>query len=92
MMTVLLQIWWIWVCAALLLAVIEVLLPGWIFLGFALGALAMAAVVLLAPGLPGAALFAIFGALSLLAWIGLRLVFRGQSSGTRIITRDINDN
>ncbi|MGJ8545248.1 MAG: NfeD family protein [Sulfitobacter sp.] len=87
-----LQIWWVWLSAALVLAVIEALAPGWIFLGFAIGALVMAAVVSLASGLSGAATLAIFGALSLLAWVGLRIAFRGQSSGARIVTRDVNDN
>ena len=30
-------------------------------------------------------------ALSLLVWIGLRVVFRKQSSGARIVTRDVNE-
>ena len=38
----LLTLWWVWICAALVLGVIELLLPGSIFLGFAIGALAMA--------------------------------------------------
>jgi len=35
--------WWVWMSAALLLATAEVIIPGWIFLGFALGALVMGA-------------------------------------------------
>lgn len=91
-MTALLNLWWVWTAAALTLAVIEVLVPGFIFLGFALGALAMVVVIFAAPGLSAAALFAIFAGLSLIAWIGLRIAFRTQSSGTRIVHRDINDN
>ena len=29
--------WWIWMVAALVLAIAEVLIPGWIFFGFAVG-------------------------------------------------------
>lgn len=86
------NLWWVWTAAALILAVIEVLVPGFIFLGFALGALVMVAVVLVAPGFTAPALFAVFAALSLIAWIGLRMAFRNQSSGARIVHRDINDN
>ncbi|WP_300058092.1 hypothetical protein [uncultured Roseobacter sp.] len=91
-MTEFLNLWWVWTAAALALAVIEVLIPGFIFLGFALGALAMVAVVLAAPGLSAPALFAIFAGLSLIAWIGLRIAFRKQSSGARTFHRDVNDN
>ena len=33
-------IWWAWLCVAILLGIVEVLVPGFIFLGFAIGALA----------------------------------------------------
>ncbi|MFX4298208.1 NfeD family protein [Pseudosulfitobacter pseudonitzschiae] len=85
-------IWWVWLAVAIALGVVEVLAPGFIFLGFALGALVMAAVVgFLAPGLTLALALAIFAGLSLLAWIVLRLVFRRQSSGARRVLHDIND-
>ncbi|WP_299736806.1 hypothetical protein [uncultured Roseobacter sp.] len=90
-MTDLLDLWWVWMAAALALAVIEVMVPGFIFLGFALGALAMVAVVLAAPGFSAAALLAIFAGLSLVAWILLRIAFRKQSTGARIVHDDIND-
>lgn len=85
-------LWWVWICAALALGVIELLVPGSIFLGFALGALAMAVVVYVLPIANLPALLALFAILSLVAWFALRLVFRRQSSGARIVTRDINEN
>ncbi|MDG1353464.1 MAG: hypothetical protein P8P70_09910 [Sulfitobacter sp.] len=88
----LLHIWWVWLCAALLLALIELMIPASVFLGFALGALAMAAVVALGIITNTAALLAVFAALSLVAWIALKLLFKSQSSGARIVTRDINEN
>ena len=86
-----LSLWWIWICAALILGVIELLLPGTIFLGFSLGALAMAVLVSVLPAMSAPALLALFAGLSLIAWIVLRIVFRRQSSGARIVTRDINE-
>jgi membrane protein implicated in regulation of membrane protease activity len=91
-MSGLLGLWWFWAAAALVLGIAEVLLPGFIFLGFALGALIMVAIVSILPGLSAAALLAVFAGLSLACWIVLRLAFKRQSSGTRIIDRDINDN
>ncbi|WP_298911765.1 hypothetical protein [uncultured Roseobacter sp.] len=90
-MTGLLELWWVWMAAALALAVIEVLVPGFIFLGFAIGALIMVAVVLASPGFSAPALLAIFAGLSLLAWIGLRMAFKKQSTAARIVHDDIND-
>ncbi len=85
-------IWWLWIAVALVFGLIELFAPGFIFLGFALGALATGFFVALAGAPSAPALLAIFGGVSLLAWIGLRVVFRRQSSDAKIITRDINDN
>ncbi|HEC71733.1 MAG TPA: hypothetical protein ENI28_08005 [Roseobacter sp.] len=90
-MAELLTSWWVWVSAALVLGLIEVLVPGNIFLGFALGALGMVPVVMIVPGINGPLAFALFASLSLVAWIILRVFFRQQSSGTRIVSRDINE-
>lgn len=87
-----LTLWWVWICAGLVFGVIELLAPGFIFLGFAIGALAMAVFVFVLPATNVPALLAMFAILSLIAWIGLRLIFRRQSSGTRIVKRDINEN
>ncbi|MGJ8616926.1 MAG: NfeD family protein [Sulfitobacter sp.] len=87
-----LTLWWVWICAALALGVIELLAPGFIFLGFAIGALAMAVVVFVLPATNVPALLAMFAILSLIAWVLLRVLFRRQSSGARIVSRDINEN
>ncbi|GIT85458.1 MULTISPECIES: NfeD family protein [Roseobacter] len=87
-----LGLWWVWLAAALVLGLAEVLLPGFIFLGFAIAAILMSGVVLIAPELGAPALLAVYGGGALICWIGLRVVFRNQSSGARIVTKDINDN
>lgn len=90
--TSLLHIWWVWLSAALALALIELVVPTSIFLGFALGALAVAGVVAFSAITNTSALLALFAGLSLLAWIVLKLTFKSQSSGARIVERDINEN
>lgn len=87
----LLHIWWVWLSAALLLALVELVVPASVFLGFALGALAMTGVVALGLLSNTSALLALFAGLSLIAWIALKLLFKHQSSGVRVITRDINE-
>ena len=90
--TSLLHIWWVWLSAALALALIELVVPTSIFLGFALGALAMAGVAAFSAITNTSALLALFAGLSLIAWIVLKIAFKNQSSGARIVERDINEN
>ena len=85
------SLWWVWLAAALALGILEVLAPGFIFLGFAIGA-ALVGVLLLSPFAPGLpALLAIFAVLSLLAWLVLRRFFRAPGGDARRIETDIND-
>ena len=91
MLTDYVTLWWVWVSVALLLGLVEILVPGNIFLGFALGALVMVPVVLVLSGAGVSLLLALFAGLSLLGWIVLRVVFKRQSSGARIVERDINE-
>lgn len=91
-MAVYLTLWWVWVSIALALGMVELLVPGFIFLGFAIGALVMAGIVAAFTLTNIPALIALFAGLSLIAWIALKMMFRSQSSGARIVTRDINEN
>ncbi len=86
-------LWWVWCAAALVLGILEVLAPGFVFLGFAAGSLGVG-VLLLAVGsgtfgLP--ALLFIFAALSLVAWLILRRVFALPRGQVKTFETDIND-
>ncbi len=84
------SLWWVWLAAALLLAILEVVVPGFIFLGFAVGAGATGLLLLL-PFEPGLALLlSVFAVMSLLAWLVLRRIFRSRDDQSRIIREDIN--
>ena len=87
--------WLVWIAAALVLGILEVIAPGFIFLGFAIGA-ALTGLLLLVLGLVPATLTApvlatIFAALSLAAWIALRQRFRMKGRAVKRIDGDIND-
>lgn len=85
-------LWWVWFCAALVLAILEVLLPGFVFLGFAIGAFAVSMLLLntgLAAGLP--LLLLIFAVLSLIAWLVLRRLFALPKGQVKTFDHDIND-
>jgi membrane protein implicated in regulation of membrane protease activity len=86
-------IWWAWVVAGFALGVLEVLLPSYIFLGFALGAVATGALVglgLLGGTLPATLL--VFAITSLAAWLVTRKLLGKQAGKAKVWDRDINDN
>ncbi len=88
--------WWVWGVAAIALAVGEVILPSFVLLGFAIGAGAIALLLLvggplavwLAGSLP--VLLLVFAVISLVSWLALRRwlgVYKGQ---VKTFDRDIN--
>ena len=88
-----LNTWWVWMAAALVLGSLEMLLPGYILLGFAIGAFVMSlgflAGLFAKTGI--AALFAIFAVLSLVAWLVLLRFFKRPGSEPKTFEHDIND-
>ncbi|NHB78083.1 NfeD family protein [Rhodobacter calidifons] len=92
MLTTFVGTWWAWVILGFALGVLEVLAPGYIFLGFAIGAVLTG--VLVGIGLaPGglAALILTFAVLSVLAWLILRRAIGVREGQVKIWDRDIND-
>lgn len=96
-MSALLTVWWVWMAVGLLLGIIEVLVPGFIFLGFGIGAVAVGVVLMLLPSVLGtatalstAATLTLFALFSALAWIGLRRIFGVRRAEVKIWKSDIN--
>jgi inner membrane protein len=91
MFAALMGTWWAWVILGFALGVLEVLAPGFIFLGFAIGAVVTG--VLVGIGIPAGptALILIFAVVSVLAWLVLRRVVGVREGQVKIWDRDIND-
>ena len=86
------QVWWAWVVAGFALGVLEVIVPGFIFLGFAIGAVITGALIgvgILVGGPP--LLLMVFAALSVVAWLGLRRMMGVREGQVKIWHKDIND-
>lgn len=85
-------VWWVWIAGGFALGVAEVLLPGFIFLGFAIGAVLTG--ILLGFGITASlpALLLIFAVLSLAAWIALRATLGVHQGQVKLWDKDINDN
>ena len=83
--------WWAWVVLGFALGVLEILSPGYIFLGFAIGAVVTG--ILVGLGLPVGLQFLIliFAVVSVIAWLGLRRTVGVRDGQVKIWDRDIND-
>ncbi|MFD1795220.1 hypothetical protein FQV27_13905 [Paracoccus aurantiacus] len=83
---------WTWLIVGLVLSVLELLVPGYIFLGIAISS-ALVGLALLsglfAPSLP--VLLIVIAALSGIIWLILRRVVGVRQGQVRIWDRDIND-
>lgn len=85
------QEWWVWAAIAIGLVILELIVTGYIFLGFAVGAAFLSIVFFLGfgPSLPVSAL--LFAVASLVAWIVARKVFGLKNSGVKTFDHDINE-
>ncbi len=95
MMTDLWSVWWVWIVAALTLALIEVFIPAFVFLGLAVGA-AVVGVALgfgllgwVGAGLP--MLLLLFAVSSVVAAIALRNIIGVRRGQVKHWDRDINE-
>lgn len=90
--------YWVWFAAAIVLAILEVLAPGYILLGFALAAGIVGAGLWIGGGL-GAFLagslpvtLVIFAVISIVLWLVLRRVFGVRGGSVKVWDTDINEN
>ncbi|GGX43343.1 hypothetical protein GCM10007385_09070 [Tateyamaria omphalii] len=94
-MAALWSVWWVWIVAAFVLAIIEVFVPVFVFLGMAIGAvvvgvaLGFGALGWIGAGLP--VLLLLFAVSSVLAALVLRNVIGVRRGQVRIVDRDINE-
>ncbi|MBY6137945.1 hypothetical protein KUV26_00670 [Leisingera daeponensis] len=84
-------LWWVWGAAALALAILEVLVPGFVFLGFAIGAAVVTLLLLAGASISLPPLLLIFAALSLTAWLVMRRYFALPKGQVKTFDHDIND-
>jgi len=87
------SVWWVWIVAGFLLGMLEIVVPGYIFLGFAIGAVVTGILVGISIAPASLALLVlIFAVCSLVAWFVLRRTMGVRAGQVKVWDRDINDN
>lgn len=92
------DLWWIWIAAGLVLAILEIIVPGFLFAGFALGAVVTGAIIGL--HLPGMGWMTgslevslvVFAVISVVAWLVMRRLMGVRQGQMKRIDHDINEN
>ncbi|MBC55448.1 MAG: hypothetical protein CL814_00750 [Confluentimicrobium sp.] len=85
-------LWWVWLAAAVVLAILEVLAPGYVFLGFAIGAAVTGVMLALGVTPSGPVLAVIFALVSLAGWLIMRRLFGLKGGQVKTFDHDINEN
>ncbi len=84
--------WWIWIVGGFALGVLEIIIPGYVFLGFAVGAVVTGGLIgigILGQSLPVAIL--IFALASLAGWYVLRATLGKHEGQVKLWDKDVND-
>ncbi|MGR3514557.1 MAG: NfeD family protein [Paracoccaceae bacterium] len=88
------SLWWVWMVGALIVAILEVIAPAQIFLGFAIGAAGVGFALLF--GVPGLAtsppmMLLLFSVISLIAWLVIRRAVGVRKGQVKVFEHDINE-
>ncbi|WP_095587499.1 NfeD family protein [Actibacterium ureilyticum] len=85
------SLWWVWLAAGVALGILEILAPGYVFLGFAIGAGVVGGLLAAGFSFSLSVLLVIFAILSLVSWLALRKIFGIRQGQVKVWDRDIND-
>ncbi|GKY86812.1 NfeD family protein [Sinisalibacter aestuarii] len=85
------EIWWAWVAFGVGLAILEVIVPGFVFLGFAIGAVVVGVLVAIGVVLALAWALLVFAVISVIAWVALRQAFGIRRGQKKTFDTDINE-
>ena len=85
------ETWWFWVASGLVLVILETVLPGFVLLGFGIGAVVVGLLISLGLSMTLPKLVLLFATVSLITWAGLRALFRPKKANVKTFENDIND-
>lgn len=88
---ILFETWWFWIGFGLIFGILEILLPGFILLGFGIGAMLTGLVMASGLVLSLPKILLVFAIFSLGSWLLLRKFFRAKQGSVKTFDHDIND-
>lgn len=89
---VIIATWWAWVAFGIILMLLELMMPSYLFLGFGFGAIATGIALSLGVTMSAQYLMLMFAIASLISWILLRQVFKLPTGSVQTFDHDVNDN
>ena len=86
------ETWWAWVAFGIILTLLELMMPSYLFLGFGVGAIVTGITLALGITMSAKYLMLLFTIASLISWILLRQIFKLPKENVQTFDHDINDN
>jgi membrane protein implicated in regulation of membrane protease activity len=87
-----LETWWAWVAFGIVLMLLELMMPSYLFLGFGFGAIVTGITLALGMTMSAQYLMLLFSIASLISWVLLRQVFKLPKENVQTFDQGINDN
>ena len=84
--------WWAWVAFGIVLMLLELMMPSYLFLGFGFGAIVTGITLALGMTMSAQYLMLLFSIASLISWVLLRQVFKLPKENVQTFDQGINDN
>ena len=86
------ETWWAWVAFGIVLILLELMMPSYLFLGFGFGSIVTGITLALGITMSAQYLMLLFAIASLISWVLLRQFFKLPKGNVQTFDHDINDN
>ena len=86
------ETWWAWVAFGIMLMLLELMMPSYLFFGFGFGAIVTGITLALGMTISAQYLMLLFSIASLISWVLLRQVFKLPKENVQTFDQGINDN
>jgi membrane protein implicated in regulation of membrane protease activity len=86
------ETWWAWVAFGIVLMLLELMMPSYLFLGFGFGAIVKGITLALGMTMSAQYLMLLFSIASLISWVLLRQVFKLPKENVQTFDQGLNDN
>ena len=86
------ETWWAWVAFGIVLMLLELMMPSYLFLGFGFGAIVTGITLVLGMTMSARYLMLLFSIASLIRWVLLRQVFKLPKENVQTFDQGLNDN